>query len=83
MSFGEIFYKWLNIVEDEKVFADMCAHKTKKQYINTLRLMIGKKKDRGHFKQRYKERVEEQKKIMGVITKHFPMLGMFGGPYSY
>ena len=43
--------------------------KNKKVFKNVLSVLYGKKKDRGHIKERYIKRIEEQKHSMNIITR--------------
>ena len=61
--------------------------KSKKVFKNILSVLYGKKKDRGHIKERYIKRIEEQKRstniIMRGILEKAPQLAMFiGGKYD-
>ena len=61
--------------------------KSKKVFKNVLSVLYGKKKDRGHIKERYAKRIEEQKRSMNIITRAIlekaPQLAAFmGGKYN-
>ena len=61
--------------------------KNKKVFKNILSVLYGKKKDRGHIKERYAKRIEEQKHLMNIITgailEKAPQLAAFmGGKYK-
>lgn len=61
--------------------------KSKKAFKNVLSVLYGKKKDRGHIKERYAKRIEEQKRSMAIIKRGIlekaPQLAMFiGGKYD-
>ena len=43
--------------------------KSKKVFKNVLSVLYGKKKDRGHIKEKYIKRIEEQKRSMAIIKK--------------
>ena len=55
------------------------ANKTRKQFKNFLRVMYGKKKDRGHIKPKIEKQIQEnannRAKIFGVISKLVPIIG--------
>lgn len=61
--------------------------KTRKQFKNTLRVMYGRKKDRGHIKAKFKKKMAEEaalnQKIANAITNKFPQLeiGLLGRYY--
>lgn len=62
------------------------ANKTRKQFINFLRVMYGKKKDRGHIKKKVEKYIQEQNinraKIFSAISKTIPHLSiMEQNPY--
>ena len=63
------------------------ANKTKKQFKNFLRVMYGKKKDRGHIKKKIKKYIQEQNKdrakLYNAISKVMPNIGIINGPYSW
>lgn len=63
------------------------TNKTKKQFKNFLRVMYGKKKDRGHIKKKVEKYIQEQKadraKIYNAISKVMPSIGIINGPYSW
>lgn len=61
--------------------------KSKKVFKNILSVLYGKKKDRGHIKQRYAKKVKEYNKSMSIIknalSTEFPHLSYFiNGPYG-
>lgn len=62
-------------------------NKTKKQFKNFLRVMYGKKKDRGHIKKKIEKYIQEQKinqaKLYNATLEAMPSLGAIGGPYSW
>lgn len=53
------------------------ANKTRKQFKNFLRVLYGKKKDRGHIKQKIEKQIQEkrkqQSKIFEVISQVIPI----------
>lgn len=61
--------------------------KSKKVFKNILSVLYGKKKDRGHIRQKYNQKIKEYDKSMSVfkealVTK-FPQLSYFvNGPYG-
>ncbi len=63
------------------------AHKTKKQFKNFLRVMYGKKKDRGHIKKKIEKYIQEQRtdraKLYNAISKVMPSIGIINGLYSW
>lgn len=54
--------------------------KTRKTFKNTLRVIYGRKKDRGHIKAKFEKKMAEEaalnQKIMDAIVNKFPQLGM-------
>ena len=61
--------------------------KSKKVFKNVLSVLYGKKKDRGHIKQRYNMRMKEYNKSMSIIknalSTKFPQLSYFmNSPYG-
>lgn len=61
--------------------------KSKKVFKNVLSVLYGKKKDRGHIKQRYAKKMNEYNKSMNIIKNailtKFPRLSYFmNGPYG-
>lgn len=63
------------------------ANKTRKQFKNFLRVLYGKKKDRGHIKPKIEKQIQEnannRAKIFGVISKVMPSIGIINGPYNW
>lgn len=63
------------------------TNKTKKQFKNFLRVMYGKKKDRGHIKKKIEKYIQEQKadraKLYNAISKVMPSIGAISGFYSW
>lgn len=61
--------------------------KSKKVIKNILSVLYGKKKDRGHIKQKYDKKIKEYNKSMSIIKKalitKFPQFSYFmNGPYG-
>ena len=61
--------------------------KSKKVFKNTLYVLYGKKKDRGHIKQKYDEKMKEYNKSLSILEKalmtKFPQFSYFmDGPYG-
>ena len=58
------------------------GNKTKKQFKNMLRVLYGKKKDRGHIKPKIEKQIQEnannRAKILGAISKVVPGLFIIG-----
>ena len=56
------------------------ANKTRKQFKNFLRVLYGKKKDRGHVKPKIEKQIQEnannRAKIVGAISKVVPILSI-------
>ena len=71
---------WYKYLSDEGGFAEICKNKTKKQFKNSLRVVYGKKKDRGHLKQKIKAYNEDAKKLRGAIDE--AMERRFGYSFS-
>ena len=63
------------------------TNKTKRQFKNFLRVMYGKKKDRGHIKNKIEKYIQEQNidraKLYNAISKVMPSIGIISGPYSW
>lgn len=63
------------------------TNKTKKQFKNFLRVMYGRKKDRGYIKQKIEKYIQEQKndrvKLFNTISKVLPSIGIVNSPYSW
>ena len=59
------------------------TNKTKKQFKNFLRVMYGKKKDRGHIKKKIEKYIQEQRtdraKLYNAISKVMPNIGAING----
>lgn len=55
------------------------GNKTRKQFKNFIRVMYGKKKDRGHIKSKVEKQIQEnannRAKIFSVISKRLPIIG--------
>lgn len=62
-------------------------NKTKKQFKTFLRVMYGKKKDRGHIKKKIKKYIQEQRtdraKLYNAISKAMPSIRAIEGFYSW
>ena len=60
-------------------------NKTRKQFINFLKVMYGRKKDRGHIKKKVQKYIQEQNinraKIFSAISKAMPHLLIEQSPY--
>ena len=63
------------------------TNKTKKQFKNFLRVMYGKKKDRGHIKKKIEKYIQEQRtdraKLYNAISKVMPSIGAINGFYGW
>jgi hypothetical protein len=68
------------------------TNKTKKQFKNFLRVMYGKKKDRGHIKKKVEKYIQQQRSDMArlyngigrVLDKYAPgITSMMGGAYGW
>ena len=63
------------------------TNKTKKQFKNFLRVMYGKKKDRGLVKKKIEKYIQEQNadraKLYNAISKVMPSIGIINGHYSW
>jgi hypothetical protein len=63
------------------------TNKTRKQFKNFLRIMYGKKKDRGHIKKKIEKYIQEKNKdrakLYNAISKVMPNMGMVNGPYGW
>lgn len=55
------------------------TNKTRKQFKNFLRVLYGKKKDRGHIKSKVEKQIQEhvntREKIFGIMSKRLPIIG--------
>lgn len=62
-------------------------NKTKKQFKTFLRVMYGKKKDRGHIKKKIEKYIQEQKadraKLYNAISKAVPGIMAINGFYGW
>ena len=62
-------------------------NKTKKQFKNFLRVMYGKKKDRGHIKKKVEKYIREQNaeraRLYNITAKVVPGIGAISGFYSW
>lgn len=58
------------------------TNKTKKQFKNFLRVLYGKKKDRGHIKSKVEKQIQKNAKIrteiFSAISKVMPHLSIMG-----
>lgn len=54
---------------EEKVMDKLFKNKTRKQFYNALRVLYGKKKDRGHLKEKYNRCYEEEKRLYKYLMK--------------
>lgn len=63
------------------------ANKTKKQFKNFLRVMYGRKKDRGHIKKKVEKYIQEQNaeraRLYNAISKVMPNIIAINGFYSW
>ena len=53
----------------EKVMDRLLKTKTRNQFHNALRVLYGKKKDRGHLKEKYNRFYEEEKRMYKYLMK--------------
>ena len=55
------------------------TNKTRKQFKNLLRVLYGKKKDRGHIKSKVEKQIKEnannREKLFGAVAKRLPIIG--------
>ena len=62
-----------------KILQVIGKNKTRKQFKNFLRVLYGKKKDRGHIKSKVEKQIQEdaniREKIFGAISKRLPIIG--------
>ena len=62
-------------------------NKTKKQFKNFLRVMYGKKKDRGHIKKKIEKYIQEQNadraKLYNAVSKVMPSIKVINGLYNW
>lgn len=62
-------------------------NKTKKQFKNFLRIMYGKKKDRGHIKHKIEKQIQEnannRAEIFCAISKVMPHLSIMGQSFYW
>lgn len=62
-------------------------NKTKKQFKNFLRVMYGRKKDRGHIKKKIEKYIQEQKanraKLYNAVLDVMPSIGIINDPYGW
>ena len=80
-------YDYKIYLENYYIIQAIGKNKTKKQFKNFIRVMYGKKKDRGHIKKKVKKYIQEQKanevKLYNATLKAMPSLGAIGGPYGW
>lgn len=70
-----------------KILQVIGANKTRKQFKNFLRVLYGKKKDRGHIKQKIEKQIQEkhkqESKIFDAISKVMPSLSIMGQSFYW
>ena len=63
------------------------SNKTRKQFKNFLRVLYGKKKDRGHIKPKIEKQIQEnannRAKIFGAISNVMPSLSIMGQSFYW
>lgn len=63
------------------------TNKTRKQFKNFLRVMYGKKKDRGRIKKKIEKYIQEdaniRAEILGAISKVMPHLSIMGQSFYW
>ena len=63
------------------------SNKTKKQFKNFLRVVYGRKKDRGHIKKKIKKYIQEQNadraKLYDAISEAIPGIRTISGLYGW
>lgn len=63
------------------------TNKTKKQFKTFLRVVYGKKKDRGHIKKKIEKYIQEQKaeraRLYNITSKVVPGIGAISGFYNW
>lgn len=62
-------HNWYNYIDDNEGFSQICKKRTRKQVKNAFRIVYGKKKDRGHLKQKIEAYNEDAKKLRDAIDK--------------
>ena len=74
-NFYESIFSTANIYTkmmlDEEVIRELAKNKTRKQFRNMLRVLYGKKKDRGHIKEKYKKLYKNKKELYSAIMSGF------------
>lgn len=74
-------------LRDYEIIQAIGKNKTKKQFENFLRVMYGRKKDRGHVKKKIKKYIQEQKanraKLYNAVLDVMPSIGIINGLYSW
>lgn len=74
--FGSIDFRQYLI--DYEFFTEYFKYKTKKQFKNALMELYGKKKDRGHIKEKYEiaknKALKEKAEILNMFAIRFPIL---------
>ena len=56
---------------EDNVIKKLSKNKTRKQVHNMLRVLYGKKKDRGHIKEKYKKLYKKEKELYSIIMSGF------------
>lgn len=80
-------FDFRSYLRNYEIIQTIGMNKTKKQFKNFLRVMYGRKKDRGRIKKKIEEYIRKQNKNMSqlynTISKAIPNLGLINGPYSW
>lgn len=66
-----------------EAFDEVCKNKTRKQFKNALRVMYGKKKDRGHLKDKYQKCLSSHEKVAEVINEKIPIFKMIDDLFNF
>ena len=65
----------------------ICINKTKKQFKNFLRVMYGKKKDRGHIKKKVEKYIKDKNtdraRLYNAISEAMPNISIINGLFGW
>ena len=80
--FGSIFDTnniYSRVYVEQEALDKLLAGKSKKQIHNILRVLYGKKKDRGHIKEKYQKLCKEQRDIHNTVMNIFRQAAIHRG----
>lgn len=80
-------FNFREYLKNYEIIQAIGTNKTRKQFINFLKVMYGRKKDRGHIKKKVEKYIQEQNinraRLYNAISKVMPSIGIINGPYSW